>query len=402
MINNVFFYCPSKKIGGEQQLYIRCANYLISHSNVQVHYIDYSNGYAQDHLSEGVKRIDSGELSNFEFPSDSLLIIALSYANTIFDIFKLNEKPIGFRLLYWSLQPYNLTGKILIHNKYNLLLPFQKLAFRKTIESLCSDGVIRFMDYNNYHTVKKVFGLEMDHINYLPVPINDDNIRPIHNLSYNRIHDDNFTFLWISRIDHAKKNTLLTIINELENVNKRIPCKLFVVGDGDVLDEVKQFASMKSIEVVFMGRLFGHELDSFIDNEIDIGVGMGISGLEISKRGKPVIMKAVMPKKRKAGVEKDYIFLHQEYGYSLGSPDFYIDGQSDFLSKVKELQHNYLYYAKKDYEYTVQKHSIVNTGKLLLKVINSGEMSDEIFSEVKKLEGLIKTYRRITLRKNGI
>lgn len=400
MLNNVYFYCPSKKIGGEQQLYIRCANYIVSHTKVQVYYFDYSNGYAQDHLSEDIKRIDCIGLSSYEFPPDSLLIIALSFANTIFDIFKLKEKPIGFRLLFWSLQPYNLTGKILIQNKYNFMLPSQKRAFRKTIESLCSEGVIRFMDYNNFHTVKKVFGIKNNNINYLPVPINDENIRPIHDLSYNRIHDDRFSFLWISRIDQDKKHTLMTIINELEEVNKTIPCNLYVVGDGNAFDDVKQFVSSKTIKVEFMGRLFGSELDSFIDNEIDVGVGMGTSGLEISKRGKPVIMKMVLPKTLKSGVIKDYIFLHQEYGYSLGSPDFYTEGQSDFLSKIKELQYNYPHCAREDHEYTIRNHSIVTTAELLIKIINTGEMSEVAFTEAQNLERMIKEYRKKTFRKN--
>lgn len=399
MISNVYFYCPSRKIGGEQELYIRCANYLASYSSANIFYIDYPDGYAHCQLIEKVIRIDNASISDYKYPEDSLLIIALSYIDIFFKIFCKSDFSSGFRVLFWSLQPSNLTGKVLLRNKYNLMLPYQKREFRKVLESLCSAGIIRFMDYNNYYTLHEVFGLNLDVINYLPVPIEDDKIRPVSEISFQRQHYEKMSFMWLSRIDHDKKNTLMTVINELDETNNHNPCNLIVVGDGNALEEVQKYAANKSIEVDFVGRCFGDTLNRLIDDKVDIGVAMGMSGLEIAKRGKPVIMKQVMPKILPSGYVNDYIFLHQEYGFSLGSPDFYFDGQSDFETKISELQSSYSHYAKADYYYTRNNHSIKSTGGLLMEIIKQNGITGEQWDDIKCLVKLINNYRRLTFRR---
>ena len=383
MVKNVFFYCPSKKIGGEQQLFIRCAKYLVTHTDAHIHYIDYNDGYANSQLHNDVIKVNIRDVNQFHFPSDSLLIIALSNIDGFFSIFNKDLLGTGFRVLFWSLQPSNLTGKVLIRNRYNFMLPWQKKYFRESISTLCESGVIRLMDYNNYYTLNRAFGLELDRIDYLPVPIDDDYIRPEKSIDYKRVGGDAMSFMWLSRIDHDKKHTLMTVINDLVEANKTTPCKLIVVGDGNALDEVKQFSAGKEMEIEFVGRCFCDELNRLIDERVDVGVGMGTSGLEIAKRGKPVIMKQVMTKTLTYGQVKDYIFLHQEYGFSLGSPDFYFEGQSDFLTKIKELISNYRILAEEDYKYTKRNHSIETTGKLLVETMNKEGMNDSDFEIIK-------------------
>ena len=399
MVNNIFFYCPSKKIGGEQQLYIRCSNYLVTHTDANVFYVDYIDGYAQGVLSEKVIRIDKNQMANYYFEASTLFIIALSYIDKYYELFNVKQLPESFRVLFWSLQPYNLTGKILIRNRFNLLLPWQKKKFRDVLYPLCNDGIIRIMDYNNYHTLHQVFGLDLTEIDYLPVPIDDDGIRSIEEISFSRVCTDKLTFLWLSRIDHDKKHTLMTIINELDNVNKCHPVLLYVVGDGNALEEVKSYSANKSLEIVFVGRCFGDKLNSLIDEKVDVGVGMGTSGLEIAKRGKPVIMKMVMKKTQKAGIVNDYIFLHQEYGYSLGSPDFDVEGQSVFSTKVEDLLNDYASCARCDYEYTKRNHSIETTGQLLVRAMEKPGMTEEDNMRVYELSKLIREYRLATFRK---
>ena len=397
MIDRIYFYCPSYKIGGEQLLFIRCAHYLLDHSNLQVYYIDYPDGYAQEHLSDRVIRVSVHTVDLDTIPRGSLLVIALSYIDKFYDIFPVT--PPDFRVLFWSLQPSNLTGKVLIRNRYNLMGPFMRRRFRELIQSLCSKGIISFMDYNNYYTVHKAFGVRIAEPVYLPVPINDRDIRVLSDIPFKIGSRDKLTILWMSRLDVYKKNTLMTIMNELEEAHKDFPLLLYIVGDGDSESEIKQYASYKSFPIRFLGRMQGDELNRFIDDNVDIGIGMGTSGLEIAKRGKPVIMKSFLSKVYDAGSVKDYIFLHQEYGYSLGSPDFPIDGQSVFMDKFREVLMNYSKVAQADYEYTLKKHSLSTTGDLLLKVTSLSPMSSADFDMVRHIGELVKRHRRNTLRK---
>lgn len=398
MVENIFFYCLGHKIGGEQYLYIRCAKYLSLHTNYNIYYIDFEDGFAKAQLKDfNVRFIPSTPERRNDIQNNSCVIIALSYVDSINQLFAYNS---SVRFILWSLQPFNLVGKVLIKGKYNILLPLTKKSFRNSVKHLVSDGTIQFMDYNNYYTLHKHFGLDMEKIAYLPVPIDDDFILPVSELKFIRLSEDVLSFMWLSRIDHDKKHTLMTLMNELDNVNKQFPCSLIVAGDGTALEEVQDFAKKLHFPVRFTGRLFGDELNRMIDSEVDVGIGMGTSSLEIAKRGKPVIMKTVLNKTYNSRIINDYIFLHQEYGYSLGSPDFYTEGQGTFIQKVNELVDNYSICAESDYNYVVSSHSLNTTGKMLIDIVekSSNTVYDEQHKEILELTKLIKRTRNRTFR----
>lgn len=400
MRKNIYFYCPSKKIGGEQQLYIRCSEYLSIYTNFNIYYIDYEDGFARNQLLDTkVQFIEYIKGKKIQIKPCSCVVVALAYVDEINSIMVYDESD---NFLLWSLQPSNLTGKLLIKNKYLVMLPSLKRKFKEVVSALCYDGTIRFMDYNNYFTVNKFLNVDIDDVNYLPVPIDDKSIRELNDFDFHQLLGDKVNFMWLSRIDQDKKYTLLTMMGELRNIYDRVPCRLYIVGDGNALKEIKMFSKECPYEVVFKGRIFGNELDDFIDTNVDIGLAMGTSALEIAKRGKPVIMKTVLPKVYAPGVVKDYIFLHQQYGYSLGSPDKEAPGQSDFLIKIQELQSNYSELAQNDYEYTRSNHSLAVTCGLISSYLENLKSNDFLDQHLRMNElcSLIKNARKFTFRYN--
>lgn len=398
MRKNIYFYCPSRKIGGEQQLYIRCSEYLSRYSNFDVYYVDYEDGFSACQLKgTKVKMIKYSQEESVVIKSFSCVVIALAYVDIIDNVMTY-DKSVNF--LLWSLQPSNLTGKILIRNHYLVILPFLRKRIKNVISFLCDRGVIRFMDFNNYFTVHKYLKVNLDELNYLPVPIRDSEIRVIEYNNIKPLSTDVLNFMWLSRIDQDKKYTLLTIMNELTLVNKTYHCCLYVAGDGDAITEVKDFAKKCSYDIVFLGRIFNDDLNRLIDEKIDIGISMGTSALEIAKRGKPVIMNTVFSKVYSPGVISNYIFLHQQYGYSLGAPDLDVSGQSVFFTKIQELLSNYINIAYADYMHTKTKHSLKTTCELIISYLmnlNFDVFSDE-HQKIKELCNLIHLVRKFTFR----
>lgn len=397
-MKRILFYCPSHKIGGEQLLYIRCANYLSEVHSIEVFYVDYNDGFVHtQQLSPTINIIDYKKGDIVSVPSNCLIVIGLNYICDIDKLFAYNETN---RFLLWSLEPSNLTGLILVKNRYSLMLPSLKKKIKSALLKMICDDTIALMDYNNYSSLQKAFKLNLDHISYLPVPIVGE---CINKTSFVRQDNDSLSFMWISRIDEDKKNAVLTIMNEINEVSKQFNCKLFIVGDGNAMEKVKQYSSRFEYDIIFLGRLMGNELNSFIDEKVDIGIAMGTSILEIAKRGKPVIVKGLMPRIYQSGELDDYIFLNEEYGFSLGAPEFPNQGQSSFEKKVDIILSDYSSYAKADYEYVVKNHSIHATCDKLLDIMRKDSSSTNFkpqHENIRELVEMIRFHRKMTFRKN--
>lgn len=398
-MKRILFYCPSHKIGGEQLLYIRCANYLSEVHSIEVFYVDFNDGFIHtQQLSPTINIKDYKKGGKISVPSDCLIVIGLNYICDIDRLFTYNETN---RFLLWSLEPSNLTGLVLIKNRINLIDPFLKKKMKSLLIKMICDRTIALMDYNNYSSLQKVFKLNLEHISYLPVPIVGESINK---KDFMRQDRDSLSFMWLSRIDEDKKNALLTIMNEINVVSNRgVNCKLFIVGDGNALETVKQYSNRFEYEIAFLGKLFGNELNSFIDDKVDIGIAMGTSILEIAKRGKPVIVKGVLSKIYPAGELKDYIFLNEEYGFSLGAPDCPNQGQASFEKKLDLLLSDYSRHAKEDYEYVLKNHSINATCDRLLNIMRN-DSSLAFFKpqhdNIKEMVEMIRFHRKMTFRKN--
>lgn len=394
-MDSILFFCPSHKIGGEQMLYVRCSNYLLETTNLNVYYVDYVDGFSKTQtMNPRIRHIHYSMNNRIHVPQSCLVVVGLNYINRISDLFEFNDTN---RFLLWSLEPSNLTGLILIKNKYNLLGYYRKKRMRSLVQEMIEDDTICLMDYNNYNSLKNVFNLNLDTIKYLPVPVVGITLGE---KKFDRIDNSVLSFLWLSRIDNDKKNTIMTIMNEIDAYRKAIPCRLVIIGDGDSLDEVVHYSKRFSYEIVFKGRMFGDELNHFIDNSIDVGIAMGTSALEIAKRGKPVIVKGVLPKVYAPGCLNNYIFLNEEYGHSLGDPDFPNQGQSCFKNKINTIIDGYNDQARKDYEYVLNKHSIDVTCDRLETICHMNETNSNIKQHklIKTLVSNIYSHRFLTLR----
>lgn len=360
-MNIVFFY-PSKVVGGAEFLFLNIANELAKRGRFPVFFVDYEDGFTSTRLADRVQRINYVEGAPVEIPTHSVLVLQLNLINKIDKYFVFGG---DFRPLLWGIHPNNLTGKLSLKKKQFVPKCYIKNCGR-IIKKLISDGDIIIMDEANAKSIEKTYLTDVDSLKYVPVPIDDKRI-PLSFFPKELSHDI-IRFTWLGRLDSDKLPTLITYINEIEELNKYHKASLSIIGTGNKMEELIALSSNYNICIDFVGQLTGSKLDDYIDNKVDIGLAMGTSILEFSKRGVPVILKGFVDKERPAGYYKDYLLTNEIKGYSLGS----VDGvnlenplEDTFGKKVNLLLRDYNRISKECFDYVKHNHTISHTTDLL-------------------------------------
>ncbi len=375
----IFFY-PSLKIGGAQLLFIRCARELSYLKKFEIVYIDYIEGFAKNILKNfNVDIIIYSKEIKTYLPDNSIIILPLLFIDQINLLFEFNSNNVKF--LFWSIQPESFTHKITWHNKITLL-PWTKTKIKISLKKLHTNGNLKFMDYNNYYPLHQKLNLNLSKIEYLPVPIDDSEIISPNEISTKKDFNT-LSFLWLSRLDYDKTNTLISIMNELEIISYKYQVTLYICGTGNNEISVRKIANNYEYNIDFIGLKYGNKLNNFIDNNVDIGIAMGTSILEIAKRGKPVIVQGILKNIHKAKELNNYILLHESNGYSLASPDNVTSEMGSFISKVNQIVNNYDESAKDSYNYVINNHLLSYTVKKLKRsidyVLKQNNCNDIIF-----------------------
>lgn len=365
---NIYFCYPSKKLGGAELLFFRCANYLSKKEDLyKVHYIDFVEGYvAQKSLNSGnIQHIEYRDNTPLYIEPGAIIIIPLSLMVLLKKYFKNSHQ---LKFLCWSISPSNLTNYVVIKktNRYSL----NKTILKKVgcyVKLLSDKGVIVYMDHNNYYTTSKVFDFASE-VNYTPIFIDDFTIpSDIKNNS-----NDMLCFMWLGRLDMDKRNTIATFMKEIEALSNRKRVKLLIVGSGEEQHYLENLAYQMNYEISFLGQMTGVPLDNLIKNEVDVGIAMGLSSLEIGKLGKPVIVEGFLDSEKEAGALKDYICLCETKGYDVVSPG-YKDSMyyNSFEGLVNKIEKNYKEMSMSCAKYVYENHTVLKSGDCLEKAINN-------------------------------
>lgn len=379
--HKIVFYYPSRNIGGAQLLFIRCARYLVKTGQYSVSYIDYNDGYAKRIMShEEVDFIDYESYGDAIDIADAFVILPFSFMGLKYK----RIKPEGrTTFLLWVIQP----GLMMMNTRFfgiEMMTSKEKRIVSEVLSSLSHRGVVKYMDYECYHSQSTGLYFTAVDVDYLPIPIENERVLSMQNFTPKPLKAETLTFLWLSRLDLDKEPTLLTVFNELEAMKSQYKIKLFVVGDGSRAQRIKQKAKKYSYEIEFTGVITGEALDEFIDTKMDIGVAMGTAALEIAKRGKPVIIKGFMPEPSAAGVLDDYICLNETYGFSLGTPAIQSPSQMTFKDKVNAIINSYESHSMDELKYVNENHTLDKVGKKLedsisvISKLDTREINDKI------------------------
>jgi len=204
---------------------------------------------------------------------------------------------------------------------------------------------------------------------------------------------------WLGRLDKDKIYSVIVILNEIESSIFKSKITFYIIGDGSELNALKALIRSYNFRIILVGRLFGEDLDKFITEKIDIGIAMGTSALEISKRAVPVILIDVYSKILDSKYLR-YDLFHQIKDYSLGQ--IYFSKQMDrrkyhFDELLNLIIENYDYHAQKSFLYVKENHTIEIVSIKLLKILTSLSYADiinqkNILIELKRIKSSNESY----------
>ena len=351
---NIVFYCPSRKVGGNEYLFVRLSEFLILKKHpYRVYYIDYPDGFAHKYLQNiDVHFIDYDRGFSTVIPEESVVVIQLQMISQL-KRFEYNRCNTAY--IFWCLHKHNIKNQIYIKGHYFLSSKSRKRLGRE-VKYLTLKGIINFMSQLAYDCVINDLLWETD-IKINPLP----NVIPIakHPVPAFKEHSDNeWTFCWLGRLDNELSNNLVSCMNDLEAISNYTKVKLYVVGIGVEENILREKAITYSYPIEFLGERRGEMLDDAI-NKSDIGLAIGTSAFEFVIRGKPIIMSWTQDKEYAAMERRDYTFIY----HSETNDDILSYGDT-LKAKFNEIRLNYIDVARKSYEFALQKSPDVCVDKL--------------------------------------
>ncbi len=281
----IFFFYPSKILGGAENLFIRLGKYLKGNGH-QIFFLDFENGV----------------YSSF-FPSETIVICSekktvisqgyiIAPAHALYEIPRYLELSEEIKFLFWLIHPFNLIRKLpvnAIHQQYTSL-HFNRILnaslyydYYKNIRSFIKistrfKGLVS-MDFENLRINELLWGIALANVPLLPIPVNHVKVeRRVPNLQEGILN-----ISWISRLEDFKVNILTRLIEDLDNLAAFNKIHLHIIGNGtrkqQVVDSIKM---CKNLDASFHGNIYGEELKSFMLNNIHLNIGMGTAVLESS------------------------------------------------------------------------------------------------------------------------
>lgn len=363
MPNSITFLYPSKNIGGAQLLFARLAKHISANTRTKVRVVDYADGFLKDYL----KDIRQVEIIDYNpgvlLPKDSVTITPLSH---IADLrFMIAEECLCERVLFWSIHPDNIKY-VLYSNGRNLFrLSSKKLKLKLTEMAQC--GQIVFMDGSTQFSFEKELNEKIIKPNFFPIPIEFDETR----FRSGRLVGSNVSIAWLGRFSYDKINSIIKLIDDIGESSFRNKVLLHLIGDGGELKYTIERAKKHNLNYVHAGVIQGKELNDYLLKNIDIGVAMGTSCLEISKLNIPVAIAdyslTEIPKSH------GYDWFYETKDYSLGNNVAWgMSRRMSFDDMMREyMSDNENAIGSKCYETARQSHSIESTSNRILAAVES-------------------------------
>lgn len=129
------------------------------------------------------------------------------------------------------------------------------------------------------------------------------------------IDNGKINFAWLGRLD---KDKIYSLINFLDNLydavgEKRVMVHLIGDGNGKSLININKYAP--KFTFVFNSYLYNEERDTYLRDNADFVVAMGVSALDVAALGIPTILPLVSSKPFR---EDKLVYLSDSVNYSIG------------------------------------------------------------------------------------
>lgn len=396
---NIVFFYPSIITGGAEYLFLRCAEYLAENqTDYKIYISDYSDGFLKRNIkSQKITFLEYQKGKLTSVPKRSLVVVQLNLLVNLKEKLQFDEQDAS--VLYWCLHFLNLKSCYHVKGVY-LLRKKERKLLGQAVHRLTSMNVIKFMALSAYCIVGQDLGLKAEEFDWLPniAPISESVEPPTFSCPKGRIR-----FCWLGRLDEEKSRNIATYMNELEALSKYYDLSLSLIGLGEAEQVLREKAATLHYEINFVGEKRGNELDRFIRENVDVGLASGTSALEMSLRGKPVVVENVLTKEYPAGERDSYYLTYETTQYTISNDGSFVRTcTSTFSEKLKQVLDNYEKESHNCFDFVINQgpsnccEKLINTVKEIEKV-DTAEMHSAIMDATRLLE--IARNRNIILSK---
>lgn len=387
-------------------MFARIANEIaFFNKSIQIYIIDYADGVMARNVVNGdnlnlLTFIDGVTISP---PEDCILVMQTILPYSIRPELKILSKT---KIVFWTLHPDNLVPNILpisvlneiIHNNffiYKLILKgTSKILLNrlKLFVELCLDNdAIWFMDKTNLDNTNKRLFLNIQNVEYLPVPaLRSDKIKLIKDLKKNFIN-----FCWIGRLCDFKIYILLYTIKKLSllAIKLNIEIEYSIIGDGEYKSMLNDLnVNNSNFKLNIIGTLTPSEVDLYLIKNVDVVTAMGTSALEGAKFGIPTILLDFNYTKIKNDYKFRWLFttLHYDLGHEIKNSDYEINNKT-LEDIIFQLLNDYDKISKQTLNYFKDNHDINTIANLFLTRVQKTKLT---FDKIPKFILFKNIYRR--------
>jgi hypothetical protein len=351
---SIYFYMPSKIIGGYENFFINLANKFIS-VGFQVYYIDYENGFVKSNnlLNSRVDIISDTSLGFHEIKQHSTLITPITLCKDLYDTYHSRFEKFIFLFGHpRSVEFFAGINKMSIEQAATYLFKIKHNIYY--LDNICYKSGLKYF-YNE--------------LNYFPLFFQHQNeTKPI-----NEVTQSVLNFGWLGRLDSDKIFSLINVLDclvEYEKTNVKI--NFYVIGSGDSRHQINvPYYLRENINIIFKDTLINELKMNFIRENIDIMFCMGLSSIETASLGLPTVI--VPLSLNKYFDKKCFQFLFDMEGYNIG---YYLSNLPNnkpyktFNEIVNEVKTNKLFLGKKCFEHIQKYHSFDNFCKTFVNYLN--------------------------------
>ncbi|EAC1339060.1 TPA: hypothetical protein R8X70_000155 [Campylobacter coli] len=328
MQKNVYFFYPSKILGGAELLFIRVANYLAQYSNdIEIGYIGLCDDIALLHLQQKIRFVVVND--GIRLPDNTVII---SHPAASLKIPRIIGNDICY--IFWILHIKELES-FLFSCKMN-----QNEAYSEFCKMVDDKSVI-CMDNETYNVAKKFVRHDLEYPCIVPVML--DNVRYTVKKQLNEKNTLNIA--WIGRLSEDKIYALINLMERLEKIRlDDLKIKLHIVGEGPY--GAKLFKDYKNFSILTYGSIQPKELSIFLEKNIDLVFAMGTSMLEAEKLGIP---SALVFYTEKITSDNCFLWSFKLKEYCLGMED-----KNNYKADIVELESIIGYFLKNIQLYSIE------------------------------------------------
>lgn len=385
-MEQVYFYYPSKILGGAELLFCRMAKELACSGEVKPIIIDERGGFLHKFATN--ENIDVYLLKENMVIENGCVVIPPSH------IFELKKNIIvkgNAKILLWSMHPLNLES---LHPLFPIIhrLPISIRAYlykkffcistnklSALTHSINQCRALVFMDETNVNSINTILNKTLEHVLYLPIPVN----LPIERKDKKARFSEELTIAWLGRVADFKINSIIKIYHDLCDMTekKHIKVNFKIIGNGAGLKKAHQVCiDTQYVSIEFVDTISSYELDNYLIKNVDLLIAMGTSCLEGAKLAIPSLLIDILPDNY--GRDYKYRWIYETSGYSLGK---YIEADEPLVGRTLEsilVDSELNIEGRRGQDYVYDNHDIHVISKKLMSYIQSSNFNVNKFNVV--------------------